>query len=159
MPSYNTLKQQKVSEDYNTKVGKILGDIGYNTTKILGSTALNAATGGIGGSALYWQDMAADNYMNAINQGYEGANAAAYSLVSTGLEYAVGKVLGGATGKLTGGSMRELDTALSNAMNKVIANPTLARIIGTGGSEFTEEFVQEYLDNINKCKRLCVSTN
>lgn len=159
LPSYNTLKQQKVSEDYNTKVGKILGDIGYNTTKILGSTALNAVTGGIGGSALYWQDMAVDNYTNAINQGYEGANAAAYSLVSTGLEYAVGKVLGGATSKLTGGSMRELDTALSNAMNKVIANPTLARIIGTGGSEFTEEFVQEYLDNINKLLILEENTN
>lgn len=159
LPSYNTLKQQKVSEDYNTKFGKILGDIGYNTTKILGSTALNAVTGGIGGSALYWQDMAVDNYTNAINQGYEGANAAAYSLVSTGLEYAVGKVLGGATSKLTGGSMRELDTALSNAMNKVIANPTLARIIGTGGSEFTEEFVQEYLDNINKLLILEENTN
>ena len=159
LPSYNDLKQQKVSEDYKTGVGKFLGDFGYNTTKILGSTALNAVTAGIGGSALYWQDMAVDNYTNAINQGYKGANAAAYSLVSTGLEYAVGKVLGGATGKLTGGSMRELDTALSNAMNKVIGNPTLARIIGTGGSEFTEEFIQEYLDNINKLLILEGNTN
>ena len=149
LPNRAEIKQQKVRQDYDTGIGRFLGDVGYNTSKIVGSTALNTIAPGAG-STLYWTDMAGDNYKNTINQGYSADRAAAYSLVNTGLEYLTGKALGGATGKLTGGSARELDNALSNVMFKVSKNPTLSRILGTGGSEFVEEFSQEYFDNISR---------
>ena len=149
LPTYNELKQQKVREDYDTGIGRFLGDFAYNSGKIIGSTALNALAPGVG-SAIYWQDMAMDNYKNAVNQGYDSTKSALYSLVNTGFEFATGKLLGGATGKLTGGSAKALDEAASNFALKLTKNPTLSRILGTAFSEGSEEFVQEYLDNLSR---------
>lgn len=158
LPTRSDIKQQKVSEDYDTGVGKFLGDVTYGGTKILSSIGIDALTGTPAGTVAYWSDMVSDGYKGAINQGYDEGSSLAYSLVNAGYEYAVGKFLGGATGKLTGGSARALDNAVGNVANKFVSkltsNPELAakisRIIGTGVSEGSEELVQEYLDNISR---------
>lgn len=162
LPSRADIKQQKVSEDYDTGVGKFLGDITYSGTKILSSLGIDALTiptmGVPVGTMSYWTDMVSDGYRGAINQGYDEGSSLAYSLVNAGYEYAVSKFLGGATGKLTSGSEKALDNAIGNASNRFLSkltnNPelsaTISRYIGTMGSEASEEFVQEYLDNISR---------
>ena len=159
LPTKNELKQEKVSNDYKTGIGKFLGDTAYNVGKILGSTGINTLTGGIGGTALYWTDMYADSYQNAINEGYSGVNAVAYSTVATGAEYITGKLLGSATKGLTGGKTSQLNSAISNATNKLLKNPKLSNLIGSATSEGAEEFVQEYVDNLNRLVTLENSTN
>lgn len=150
LPTKNELKQQKVSEDYNTGIGKFLGDVTYNVSKIETSLALNTVTGGIGGTATYWTDMYADNYKNAINEGYDKKNAIVYSALGTAAEYATGKILGSATKGLTGGKTSQLSSAISNTVNKFIKSPTISNFLGNAGSEAIEEFVQEYVDNLNR---------
>lgn len=159
LPTYNQLKQEKVSSDYNNKFTKFLGDVGYNTTKILGSTALNTITAGIGGTATYWTDMFTDNFKNVKNQGYDDTRAFANSLVSTGAEYLTGKLIGSATKGLTGGSTSEISNVISNATNKLVKNPQFSSLVGKAGSEGVEEFLQEYIDNINRLVTLENSTN
>lgn len=158
LPTYNELKQQKVSENYDTGVGKFLGDAAYNISKILGSTAINSVAPGVG-TAIYWGDMFTDNYTSAINEGYDKGNALLYSTIGTGSEYLTGKFLGSATKGLTGGKTSELSKAISGATSKLIKNPQIANIIGSAGSEATEEFVQEYIGNINRLAVLENSTN
>ena len=158
LPTYNELKQQKVSENYDTGIGKLLGDSAYNISKILGSTAINSVAPGVG-TATYWGDMFTDNYTSAINEGYDKGNALLYSTIGTGSEYLTGKFLGSATKGLTGGKTSELSKAISGATSKLIKNPQLANIIGNAGSEATEEFIQEYIGNINRLAVLENSTN
>lgn len=148
LPSYNELKQQKVRQD--TKgIGGIAQDIGYNATKVLGATALDAVTGGMGGKALYWTDMAEDNYKNIKNQGYSNEQAIANTIVSTGTEFLTEKLLGGLSKELTGGSVSQLDDAISSSVGKFISNPQVASVIGSMGSEGVEEFTQEWLGALN----------
>ena len=159
LPTKNELKQQKVSEDYNTGIGKFLGDVTYNVSKIGTSLTLNTVTGGIGGTATYWTDMYADNYKNAINEGYDKKKAIAYSTIGTAAEYATGKLIGSATKGLTGGKTSQLSSAISNTTNKFLKNPTISNFLGNAGSEATEEFVQEYVDNLNRLVTLEGSKN
>ena len=149
-PTYNELKQSKVSENYNTGVGKFLGDATYNMSKILGSQAINAVTGGVGGTALYWSDMFFDNYHSSVRDGHDNNNAMAYALASTAAEYLTGKFLGSATKQLTGGKTNEYEKLLDKVFTKFISNKNVTTFLSNAGSEATEEFIQEYLDNINK---------
>jgi len=158
LPSYNDIKQQKVSEDYDTGIGKFLGDAVYNSTKILGSTALDTILPGAG-TAIYWQDTGIDSYKNAINQGYDSDKAMAYALVSMGSEYMTGKLLGSATKTLTGGKTSALEGALEKVTSKLVKNPKISSILAKAGSEGIEEFTQEYIDNINRLVTLENSTN
>ena len=149
-PTYNELKQSKVSENYNTGVGKFLGDATYNMSKILGSQAINAVTGGVGGTALYWSDMFFDNYHSSVRDGHDNNNAMAYALASTAAEYLTGKFLGSATKQLTGGKTNEYEKLLDKVFTRFISNKNVTTFLSNAGSEATEEFIQEYLDNINK---------
>lgn len=158
LPTYNELKQQKVSENYDSGIGKLLGDSAYNISKILGSTAINSVAPGVG-TATYWGDMFTDNYTSAINEGYDKGNALLYSTIGTGSEYLTGKFLGSATKGLTGGKTSSLSKAISGATSKLVKNPQIANIIGNAGSEATEEFIQEYIGNINRLAVLENSTN
>ena len=158
LPTYNELKQEKVSENYDTGIGKLLGDSAYNISKILGSTAINSVAPGVG-TATYWGDMFTDSYTSAVNEGYDKGNALLYSTLSTGSEYLTGKFLGSATKGLTGGKTSELSKAISGVTSKLIKNPKIANIIGSAGSEATEEFIQEYIGNINRLAVLENSTN
>lgn len=158
LPTYNELKQQKVSENYDSGIGKLLGDSAYNISKILGSTAINSVAPGVG-TATYWGDMFTDNYTSAVNEGYDKGNALLYSAIGTGSEYLTGKFLGSATKGLTGGKTSNLSKAISEATSKLIKNPQITNIIGNAGSEATEEFIQEYIGNINRLAVLENNTN
>lgn len=159
LPSYSDLRQEKVSNSYNTGIGKFLGDTAYNTTKIGEAALLDAVTMGYGGKALYWSDMAADNYKNAINRGYSREQALANTAVSTGTEFLTEKFLGGLSKTLTGGKASGVQNLVGNMVNKVIKNPRVANIIGSMGSEGLEEFVQEYIDQWNELATLKNSKN
>ena len=149
LPSYNDLKQQKVREDYDTGIGRLLGDVAYNSTKILASTGLNVIAPGAG-SVLYWSDMFTDNLENAKSQGYGDINSIAYAITGTGMEYLTGKFLGSATKGLTGGQASTLEQALNKGFNKIVNNKTISNVLSQAGSEGVEEFLQEYLENLNK---------
>jgi len=159
LPSYNQLKQEKVSGDYKSGLGKILGDSTYNATKILGSTVLDAITGGFGGKATYWTDMAADNFQNVKNQGYDNSKALANTLVSTGSEFLTEKLIGGVAKGLTGGKSSQLSNIIGDKATKIVKSPKVANIIGSAGSEAVEEFAQEYIDNLNMLATLENSTD
>ena len=158
MPTKNELFQQKVSDSYNTGIGKFLGDAVYQTSKILASTAMNVIIPG-SGSALYWTDMFGDNYNNATRDGYSGDKALAYATLGTLSEYLTGKFLGSATKGLTGGKTNEVSKAISKGVKKLINNDKFASLIGSAGSEAAEEFIQEFLDNFNKLATLEGSIN
>lgn len=148
LPSYNELKQQQVRKD-TSGIGGLAQDIAYNATKVLEAGALDAVTGGIGGKALYWTDMSADNYMNAKNQGATNKQAIANTIVSTGSEFLTEKLLGGLSKQLTGGKASEIQNIVSNAVNKLVKNPKVSNIIGSMGSEALEEWVQEWVGALN----------
>lgn len=148
LPSYNELKQQKVRQD-TTGVGGVLQDIGYNATKIAAAGAIDKFTGGIGGKALYWTDMASDNFKNIKNQGYSNKQAVFNTLISTGSEFLTEKLLGGLTKNLTGGQASEVQNVVSNAVNKLIQNPKVSNVLGSMTSEGLEEFVQEWIGALN----------
>lgn len=153
LPSYNELKQQKVRQD--TKgVGGFLQDIGYNATKILGAGLIDAATAGVGGKALYWTDMATDNFKQAKNEGADNNSAIANTIVSTGTEFLTEKLLGGLSKKLTGGKASQLQNTISNKIYKIVKEPKVANIIGSMGSEGAEEFLQEWIGALNDAATL-----
>lgn len=146
LPTYNKMKQEKVSNDYETGVGKFLGDSGYTITKIATSSLLPGPLG----SGAYFTDMFTDNYEDVINEGYTKKQAFMNSTVSTGLDFVTGKLFGSATKKLTGGATNEFSKMASNTFNKMIKRPKVANILGNASSEALEEFSQEYLDNFNR---------
>lgn len=158
LPSYNELKQQKVRQD-TTGIGGALQDIGYNATKVLGAGALDAVTGGIGGKALYWTDMASDNFKDIKNKGYSNKQAIANTAIATGTEFLTEKLLGGLSKQLTGGKASAVEDAVSKAVSKVVSNPQAAKLIGSMTSEGLEEFTQEYIGALNDKITLGKDTN
>ncbi len=153
LPSYNELKQKKVQKDYgNNLVGnlaKVGGNIAYQGTKVLGAGAVDLATAGIGGKALYWTDMAQDNYKNIKNQGYSNKEAIANTIVSTGTEFLTTKVLSGLAKPLTGGKASVLQNKISKVMDNVVKSPEVSKVIGSMGSEALEEFTQTWIGALN----------
>ena len=143
LPSSNQLKQENVSQSYETKAGKLLSDIVYNATKIYGSTVVP------GGSAIYWGDMFNDNYVNTINDGYTSDEALLYATLSTASELATEKVLGGIS-KITPGGSSNLSKSINKTLSKVMRNDKLRSVLSNMLSEGSEEFVQEYVDLINR---------
>lgn len=163
LPSYNELRQQEVQSSYGDnligKAAKFGGDVVYGGTKILGTTALDAVTGGIGGKALYWTDMATDNYKKVKNEGYSDKQAIANTAIATGTEFLTEKLLGGLAGRLTGGEASAVEDAVSKAVSKVVSNPQAAKLIGSMTSEGLEEFTQEYIGALNDKITLGKDTN
>lgn len=158
LPNKTELKQQKVQDSYDTGVGKFLGTAGYEIGKIAGTTAINQVLPGVG-SGLYFGKMYVDSTNNAIREGYDTSSATLYGLVSVASEYLTGKFLGSATKGLTGGKTNAYETLLSDTFNKMLKKPMLSKVLANAGSEATEEFIQEYLDNVTKLVVLDKSTN
>ena len=150
LPTNSDLKMEKAKQD-SSGFWKFLIDTSYNVGKIAGSTALNTVSGGSAGSLLYFGNMYTSSLNQAISDGYSKDKAALYAAASTGAEYLTGKLLGTATKGLTKGTTLELNDAITNKlMSKFGVNQTLAKFLGNAGSEATEEFLQEYIDNFNK---------
>lgn len=149
LPTFNQMKNEKVRNEYDTAIGRFAGDVLYESGKIAGSTLVNKVLPGVG-STMYFGKMFVDSTNQAISEGYDSGSATIYGLVNVGLEYGVGKALGSATKGLTGGKTNDYEALLNKTFSKVIKNPKIANILANAGSEATEEFIQEYLDNINK---------
>ena len=158
LPNRTELKQQKVQDSYDTEIGKFLGTAGYEIGKIAGTTAINQILPGVG-SGLYFGKMYVDSTNNAIREGYDTSSATLYGLVSVASEYLTGKFLGSATKGLTGGKTNAYETLLNDTFNKMLKKPMLSKVLANAGSEATEEFIQEYLDNVTKLAVLDKSTN
>lgn len=158
LPNQSELKQQKVQDSYSNDFTKFLGTAGYEVGRIGGSTIMNSVIP-YSGSVTYFGKMFEDSYNNAVREGYSGDKALIYGSVSTAMEYVTGKFLGSATKGLTGGSVNGYEKLLSNIFSKATGNKLLTKILANAGSEATEEFLQEYLENINKLLILDGSKN
>lgn len=158
LPTFNQMKHQKVKESYKTGIGRFVGDVLYESGKIAGSTLINQALPGVG-STIYFGKMFADSTNQAVSDGYDISSATMYGLVNVGLEYGVGKILGSATKGLTGGKNGDYEELLKKTFTNITKKPKIANILANAGSEATEEFVQEYLDNISKLLILDKNTN
>ena len=149
LPTFNQMKNEKVRNEYNTAIGRFAGDVLYESGKIAGSTLVNKVLPGVG-STMYFGKMFVDSTNQAITDGYDSGSATVYGLINVGLEYATGKMLGSATKGLTGGKTSEYEKLLKETFTNITKKPKIANILANVGSEATEEFIQEYLDNINK---------
>lgn len=149
LPTFNQMKHQKVKENYKTGIGRFAGDVLYESGKIIGSTAINKVLPGVG-STMYFGKMFVDSTNQAVSDGYDTGSATMYGLINVGLEYGVGKMLGSATKGLTGGKNGDYEELLKKTFTNITKKPKIANILANAGSEATEEFVQEYLDNISK---------
>lgn len=150
LPTKSNMWNQKVSNSYENEITKFLGDVLYHGTKIGSANLANIVIPGAG-TAAYWSSMAADNYHEAKVEGYDDKSAALYSMIDTGLEYLTGKFLGSATKGLTGGKDSEVSKTIKNfLLNKGLKSELLTNFISNATSEGLEEFVQEYLGEINR---------
>lgn len=143
LPTANEIRQQNVSNSYETKVGKLLSDITYNGTKILGSSILP------GGNVVYWGDMFNDSFINTVNDGYNENDSLLYATLSTASELITSKLMGGLS-KLVPGGNSNLSKTINKTLSKVMKNDRLRSVLSNALSEGSEEFVQEYVDLLNR---------
>lgn len=158
LPSQTDLLEQKISDSYETKLGKFLGDTTSEIGKIGFSTLMNAVIP-YSGTATYFGDIYMDTYNEAISEGYDDTSALLYATTGTGLEFLTSKLLGSATKKLTGGKTSELSKALKKTTDRLLGDGRVSNFLANAGSEGIEEFVQEYVGNINKLITLEHSTD
>lgn len=150
MPTYDDLKTQKVNNSYKTWYGKILGGAAHELGKLTTSYGMNALVPG-SGAVGYYSNIYMGQLNNAIAEGYDSKSAAVYATLGSALEYYSGKILGGTTNAVFGTGTSELSNSISRGLSRVITNhPQIVSALSNAISEGSEEFIQEYLDRINK---------
>lgn len=125
---------------------------GYNIYNSVVSTATKMAVSGYtGGSRMYYGDMFTDEYKNAINEGNNKANSAAYAAYTTTMGIVLDKIVGNA-GKLIGfqnvGDSSATEQVLQAGWSKLINNPKISSILAAASSEGLSEGLEEFVDNI-----------
>lgn len=141
-PTVGDMIHEKVNDSYKTKLGKTYSDLSYTIGYMTPSMMMPGAGGSL---AMTGVTSFGGSYQDAINQGKTDKQATKYGLINATLEVGLEKALGGfssiygksATSKLTG-----------KLMSKLIGNKAVRDILGRAGSEFTEEYLQEFLDPI-----------
>lgn len=125
---------------------------GYNIYNSVVSTATKMAVSGYtGGAPMYYGDMFTDEYKNAINEGNDKANSAAYAAYTTTMGVVLDKLVGNA-GKLIGfqnvGDSSATEQVLQAGWSKLINNPKMSSILAGASSEGLSEGLEEFVDNI-----------
>jgi len=150
MPTYGDLKQQKILENYDTGFGKIVGGSLYELGRQGTSLALNTLVPGSGTTA-YFGSMFNDSWNNAIKEGYDDKTSLVYATLGTGLEIATGKFLGGTTKAIFGTGSSNLSSTIGAGLSKLIKNhPKIVNALSNAIAEGGEEFIQEFIDKVNR---------
>lgn len=128
--------------------GGSLGQVAYDaittTANMAPSILVGMATGGTAGTALMGLSAAGGAYQQALNEGFDKAQARGYSILVGVSEAVLEKVLGGIS-PVGGNAMGT--NAVKNIANADNALKAIAkRIGGSLVSEFKEEYLQEVLD-------------
>jgi hypothetical protein len=128
--------------------GNSLAQIAYDavttTANMAPSILVGIATGGTAGTALMGLSAAGGAYQQALNEGFDKAQARGYSILVGASEAVLEKVLGGISA--VGGNALGLN-AVKNIANADNAFKAIAKRIGSSMiSEFSEEYMQEVLD-------------
>lgn len=130
--------------------GGSLGQVAYDaittTANMAPSILVGIATGGTAGTALMGLSAAGGAYQQALNEGFDKAQARGYSILVGASEAVLEKVLGGISA--VGGNALGRN-ALKNLANADNAFKAIAKILGASAwSEFKEEYLQEILDPV-----------
>lgn len=159
LASYGQLKQDKVNSESNLPQ-RLVSNTLFNMGKVLASNAINTATFGVGGSAIYWGDNFFDTYYENVNQGYDKDSSAKSSFVTTGVAMVLDKLLGAAAVNTVGrkfmdGIAQEEIKGLDDILAKQLTNKGLskgwAKLFASMGAEGISEATEEYVDAfINK---------
>lgn len=148
LPTYNDLLEQKTTENYNTAVGKFLGEATANIGRIVTSSVVNKILPGVGTTA-YFGDMFADQYNNNLLEGYDEKSSLMNATIGTVSEAVTEKLLGGVSSKIFGGNSSELSTQIAKGLSKLTKDKRIVNIFSNASSEAIEEFVQSYTDKLN----------
>ena len=147
LPSYNEAMLNQVAQNEDNPLLKTVysaeAEIGKQELK----HALDSFLPGLG-SALYYTDIANDQYNNAIQMGYSHDAARNYAILGGELEYVFENALGSAFTNFGKSSMFE--KTLGKAFSKIMGNKTINTMSSSLASEFTEEFAEEYIGEFNK---------
>ena len=169
LPSTNDMRhsmvQQSYDDDFMGALGKFINNVGYESSKIITSQALNA-TGAPIGSALYFGNIVTDSYMDAINEGFNKEESMVYGVSIGSLDYVLDKLTGGVVvgsnkilekiGKE--GAVKPLADIITDKLIKIGTNSNVSKIIGKAFAEGGQEFIEEFLEHINKLLFLNKST-
>ena len=151
LPTYNQMKEEQARN--NTLLGnigldglgKFLGDVGYQGTKVATSMGLNALAPYVG-TGLYFTDIYADSYKDNINSGMDNEGAMVNAFAKAGQNYIKQKLIGGIGGKLTGGDTSALENALTKGWAKVATNPKVVAALSSMSAEAVDEFTDTYVE-------------
>ena len=151
LSSYSDMKQQKLQQSQSLP-GRLVSSTLNNLGRILGSTAIDTATLGVGGKAIYWGDTFFDTYNQNLNEGYDEGDSATSAFLTTALGAVIDKMIGSAAVNAVGNvEAKGLEDVISSALTKKGVSNTLANYLSSMSSEGISEFIEEYADAyINK---------
>lgn len=151
LASYSEMKQQKLQQSQSLP-GRLVSSTLNNLGRILGSTAIDTATLGVGGKAIYWGDTFFDTYNQNLNEGYDEGDSATSAFLTTALGAVIDKMIGSAAVNAVGNvEAKGLEDIISSALTKKGVSNTLANYLSSMSSEGISEFIEEYADAyINK---------
>ena len=144
MPTISEIRAERATEESDSNIEDFIGSSVQSIGQMVPAVVSNLVAPGSGfliGGLGYGKGA----YNEAINEGKSNEQALKYGMAIGTLETTLGKVLGGipqAFGKGAGANVTK------NVLSKVIKNKPLRDIISNSGAEFTEEYLQEYLNPI-----------
>jgi hypothetical protein len=163
LPSKADMQKQKVDESLGKGIGadiwRFLGNAAHEGGKQLSSAGTDALTFGLGGKAIYYSDIALDQYKQNINNGYSEQDAASNAVTKGIATYVKQKLLGGLGGKLTGKGPSWLEKILTNKLGSYISDPRMLSAASSAGSETVDEFTDEYVERVIDLATLDKSKN